>query len=162
MLPPYYCEICINMITDSLQNHTLYHSLHPRFEKAFRFLTETDLGQFPLGRHEIDGDDLFVILMEYDTKATNECIMESHKKYIDIQYMIAGEEMMGTVILSEHPATTPYDPERDAAFYKNEYDSLTKVQQNHFTIFFPHDMHMPCISTGSPRKVKKAVFKVRV
>jgi len=150
------------MIVDSFTNHKLYINIHPGFEKAFRFVNTHDLNKLELGKHLIDGDDLFVILMEYETKDAADCIKENHQKYIDIQYMVKGDELMGVSLFSGQVATTPYDDTRDAAFYKNDYESLVKIREGEFAIFFPHDLHMPSINVLEKQMIRKAVFKVRV
>jgi YhcH/YjgK/YiaL family protein len=150
------------MILDDIKNSALYTSLGPLFRKAFDFVSKNDLSSLPLGKHEIEDDNLFVILMEYETKDPSDCIMENHKKYTDIQYMIRGEEFMGVKTYSGQIATTPYNEDKDAAFYAPEFDSLVKVKAGQFTIFFPHDLHMPSMKTGNAQKVLKAVFKVKV
>lgn len=150
------------MILDDIKNASHYTKLGPLFKKAFDFIGKTDFNAIPLGKHTIDGEDLFVILMEYETKDPSDCIMENHKKYTDIQYMVRGEEFMGVKTFAGQTPTTPYDDSKDAAFYHPEFDSLVKVKEGQFTIFFPHDLHMPSIKTGQPLKVLKAVFKVKV
>lgn len=150
------------MILDRLINHSQYHALHPLFQSAFGFILKTDFSTLPLEKHKIIGDDLFVIFMQYETKPEVDCIMESHRRYIDIQYMVNGEENIGIVTLDQHVATTPYDEQKEAAFYKNEYESLFRLKQNHFAIFYPQDMHMTSIQISKPAHIKKAVFKVRV
>jgi YhcH/YjgK/YiaL family protein len=150
------------MIVDDSKNSAQYSNLGPLFKKAFEFIGKTDFNSLSLGKHSIDGDDLFVILMEYETKDPSECIMENHKKYTDIQYMVRGEEFMGIKIFTGETPTTPYDDKKDAAFYQPEFDSLVKVKEGQFTIFFPHDLHMPSMKTGQSAKILKAVFKVRV
>jgi YhcH/YjgK/YiaL family protein len=150
------------MILDSIINHHLYFNLHPLFGKAFDFLTKTDFNKLELGKHILEGDDLFVILMEYETKESAECIMESHRKYIDIQYMVQGEELMGVALQNGHMPSVPYDETKEAAFYEASSDSLIKVAKGQFAIFFPHDLHRPCIKHEKISKIRKAVFKVRV
>ena len=150
------------MIIDSFANHGLYHHVHPLFSKAFTYLQSQDLDKLELGKHIIDGDDLFVIIMEYETKDEADCIKENHKKYVDIQYMVKGEEGMGVSLLNGQTPTTPYDDSRDAAFYKNDYESMIRVRQGEFAIFFPHDLHMPSIKVLQKQFVRKAVFKVRI
>jgi YhcH/YjgK/YiaL family protein len=149
------------MILDHISHSSRYKSLGPLFEKAFEFITANDLRMLSLGKHLIEGEDLFVILMEYETKDPSNCIMECHRKYIDIQFMLRGEEMMGVSTFAGQAPTTAYDESKDAAFFKPEYDSLLKVQQGQFTIFFPHDLHMPSIKSENAEKVLKAVFKVK-
>ena len=149
------------MILDDIKHASLYHSTGPLFKKAFEYIAATDVKNLPLGKHEIQGEDLFVIVMEYETKDPQDCIMENHKKYCDIQYMLRGEEFMGVKTFAGQKATTPYDDAKDAAFYQPDFDSLVKVKEGQFTIFFPHDLHMPSMKTGASSKVRKAVFKVR-
>ena len=149
------------MILDDIKNASLYHSIGDLFKKAFEFITENDLKNLPLGKHEILGENLFVIVMEYDTKEPQDCIMENHRKYCDIQLILRGEEFMGVKTYSGQVPTTAYDEAKDAAFYQPEFDSLIKLKEGQFTIFFPHDLHMPSMKTGSSQKVLKAVFKVR-
>jgi YhcH/YjgK/YiaL family protein len=150
------------MILDGNQHAHLYTEAHPLFGKAFDFLKTTDFSKLSFGRHAIDGDKLFALYMEYETKSMEECVMESHRKYIDIQCMIEGEESMAITTFNGQPATTAYDEEKDVAFYEKRYESLITVRKNHFVIFFPHDLHMPCIQTGERKHVKKVVFKVNV
>jgi YhcH/YjgK/YiaL family protein len=150
------------MILDTIQNHFLYENLHPFFKSAFKFISENKLVSLSDGKHEISGDDIFVIVQTYQTKDVSDCVMENHRKYIDIQYMVEGAELMGISLFSGQIPTTPYDDSKDAAFYPREYSNTIKVDKGRFAIFFPGDLHMPCISTGIKSVVKKAVFKVRV
>ena len=149
------------MILDHISHSARYKSLGPLFEKAFDFIASNDLRILPLGKHLIEGEDLFVIVMEYDTKDPGDCIMERHKKYTDIQLMLRGEELMGVSTFAGQTPTMAYDESKDAAFFKPDYDSLLKVQQGQFTVFFPHDLHMPSMKSGNAEKVLKAVFKVK-
>jgi YhcH/YjgK/YiaL family protein len=132
------------------------------FGKAFNFLTKTDFRTLEFGKHILEGDDLFVIYMEYESKEPAECKMENHKKYIDIQYMVSGEELIGVTTLKDQIPTVPYDETKDVAFYKNDYTSLIKLAQDQFAIFFPHDLHMPCIKAAQVSPVRKAVFKISI
>jgi YhcH/YjgK/YiaL family protein len=150
------------MILDSLKHASLYSGLSPMFNKAFEFLAKTDLNALALGKHNIEGENLFVLVMTYESKNLSECVMESHKKYIDIQYLIEGEEMIRIATLNDQVPTVPYDEFKDIAFYKNDYASEIKLKQDDFVIFFPHDLHMPCIKAGKVSQVKKAVVKVVV
>jgi YhcH/YjgK/YiaL family protein len=150
------------MILDTIRHSSFYHSLGPLFKKAFDHLTNTDFTTLPNGKHAIEGDDLFVIVMEYETKDIADCIMENHKKYIDIQYMIRGAELMGITTFTGQVPITSYDETKEAAFYKKEYSSLIRVEQDQFAIFFPHDLHMPCIKEEKEANVRKAVYKVSV
>src|SRR6478672_8807323 len=102
------------MILDDIKNSAYYTNLGPLFKRAFDYISKTDFNSLPLGKHTIEGEDLFVIVMEYETKDPADCIMENHKKFTDIQYMIRGEEFMGVKTFSGQTPTTPYDEGKDA------------------------------------------------
>jgi YhcH/YjgK/YiaL family protein len=150
------------MILDSIDRCYLYAGFGPLFVKAFDFLTKGDVSKLEPGKHIIDGEDLFVIFMEYDTKELSECAMENHKKYTDIQYIVDGVELIGITTWNGQQPAVPYDESKEAAFYDIEHDSILKLQKGQFAIFFPHDLHRPCIKDGEISRVKKLVFKVRV
>lgn len=150
------------MIFDSITSASLYAQQNPLFKKAFDFIQNTDFNKLDFGKHNIVGDDLYVGYMEYESKDVTECMMENHKKYIDIQYIVSGEEFIGVTTSNKQTPSVAYDDAKDVAFYKEGYDSLLKMDQGKFAIFYPQDLHMPCIKIQQASKVRKAVFKIRV
>jgi YhcH/YjgK/YiaL family protein len=148
------------MILDTIENYQLYNSINERIAKGFDFLRTTDLDSLPSGKHDIDGDTIFALVQEYQTKPLNECKLESHKKYIDIQYVIRGEEMMG-VTTQNNQKIIEVNEEKDYTFYEG-ITSLVLVSKGMFTIFFPDDLHQPCVQTESAAEVKKVVIKVLI
>ena len=148
------------MILDTLENYQLYNSINERIAKGFDFLRTTDLDSLPSGKHDIEGDTIFALVQEYQTKPLNECKLESHKKYIDIQYVIRGEEMMG-VTTQNIQKIIEINEEKDYTFYEGN-TSLVLVSKGMFTIFFPDDLHQPCVQTESAAEVKKVVVKVMI
>jgi YhcH/YjgK/YiaL family protein len=149
------------MIIDTLDHSTSYETLHPRFKAAFDFLRRTDIASVPLGRTEIDGSSLFALVQEYETKPIHEGKLESHKKYIDIQLVVEGEEFMGYAPLGGQGAAKPFDPEKDIGFYDGEA-WFTLLRKGMFAIFFPQDAHLPGRFTDKPSKVKKIVLKIQL
>lgn len=151
------------MILDTIENSSLYANVNPLIEKAFHYIKKTDFNQMELGKHIIDGDSLFALLMEYDTKDIVDCKLESHKKYIDVQYIISGSELIGVAPLTGQVPSINYDAADDIAFYDNNVSSMIKLDAGCFAIFFPTDTHMPCLHINNkPGKVKKVVIKVKV
>lgn len=146
------------MILDTIENYQLYKAINERIAKGFDFLRTTDLNAIPSGKHDIDGDTIFALVQEYQTKPLSECKLESHKKFIDIQYMIRGEEMMG-VTTQNNQKIIEVNDEKDYTFYEGK-TSLVRVSKGMFTIFFPDDLHQPCVQTESAAEVKKVVIKV--
>jgi len=159
------------MIIDKIENSKLYRGLGERISKAFDYIHKTDLKNLKPGRYEIDGENIFALISEYKTKSEAEGKLEAHRKYIDVQYVISGEELMGYAPLGD-PAFSEvsagrqqileqYKGEKDIIFFKGE-KLFTKVSSGMFAIFFPEDVHMPGISAGNFSDVKKLVIKVRV
>ncbi|MGZ5304304.1 MAG: YhcH/YjgK/YiaL family protein [Bacteroidia bacterium] len=150
------------MILDKIENIGLYKALGPRVKKAITYIENTDLSVLVLGNHVIDGENIFVIVQEYDTKDIDEGKMEAHRKYIDIQFILRGTEMFGFDTLNDQTPTMEYSEERDVMFFGNDYASLLKVNAGSFVIFYPWDIHMPGIKAGEKMNIRKAVFKIRV
>ena len=146
------------MILDSLKNAASVRSLNPLFKQAFAFIQKNDLSKMEPGKTILDGDKLFVSIMEIDGKPPEAAKMESHVKYIDIQVVISGVETMGWTAI-EHctDAMEPYDKEKDVQFFTNKPTTLITVNPGEFVIFFPEDGHAPGIGNGP---IKKAVVKV--
>lgn len=146
------------MILDKIQNAKLYRGVHAGIGKALDYFKRTDFTDLPMGKHEIEGDALFVILKEYPTNKIDGHLLESHLKYIYVQYVVQGVEQMGVTM---HSDQKPYDAVEDYMLFDEPYDIIT-VKEGMFAIFFPDDIHMPEITTSKSSQVKKAVFKVRI
>jgi len=149
------------MIIDKIENADLYKNLGERIKKSFDYIKKTDLKNLRPGRYDIDGDNIFALISDYQTKAESDGKLEAHKKYIDVQYVIEGEELMGYAPLGNQQILEAYKEENDIIFYKGE-KVFIKVSKGMFAIFFPEDVHMPGISVDKKSSVKKLVIKVRV
>lgn len=148
------------MILDKIENQILYKSLNKRIEKAFDFINTTDLSQISLGKHEIDGDKIFAIVMEYETKHKSENKYEGHRKHIDLQYMISGTEYVGIATL-KNQIPVKINDESDYDLYDINSD-LIRFDAGMFMIFFPDDLHMPELYLHQASTVKKIVLKIKI
>ncbi|MFM8634321.1 MAG: YhcH/YjgK/YiaL family protein [Planctomycetia bacterium] len=151
------------MILDTLDNARRYELLSPRFEKAFTFLRQvTDATT--VGRHEIAGDDIYALVQQQRTMPVVDRQYEAHRKYVDIQYIIRGREIMYWAPLHLLTnVTKPYDAEHDAALFGLVPEGVPiPVQAGQFVIFFPDDGHVPVCAWDTPDDVLKVVVKVRV
>jgi YhcH/YjgK/YiaL family protein len=148
------------MILDKISNHHIYTSIHKDFPQVFDFIKNNDLNSIELGKHVIDGDKVFVVVMEYMTQDISLCKSETHKRYIDIQYAIKGEEHIGIKTLHYETPTTPYNEDGDFMFYTLENLPVLSLKENHFAIFFPDDIHQTMREIQAPAKLRKAVFKI--
>ena len=149
------------MIIDSIKNAKKYYCVHPSFEKAFEALAAIDEST-PNERITVDGDNIFINLSEYVNKNVAECLFESHKKYIDIQYVVTGEEYIDLCDQEILKATDDRLDTDDIAFFENtDKFSRADLTEGIFVVIFPGEAHKPCIAPdGKGVKVKKAVAKI--
>jgi YhcH/YjgK/YiaL family protein len=150
------------MIIDNVKNCEKYYSLGNRIEQALKFIGSTDFSIYNAGKYNIASDRIFFLVNEYQTKSMNDCVLESHKKYIDLQFMYSGTEKLGHSLLTNQVVSKKYDPESDCVLYKPEDLSLIKLLKGEFAIFFPNDLHMPGIMIEKPENVKKIVVKILI
>lgn len=85
--------------------------------------------------------------------------LEGHRKYIDIQYVISGDESMGWSPRSDVAPSENYDAEKDLEFFEGSPESIVQVPPGSFAVFLPTDAHLPCIGKGP---IHKVVVKVAV
>ena len=150
------------MVIDKLEHAHRYTAMGEGIAKALKYLQETDLVNIPLGKHVIDGDKLFAIVQEYDTMDAATEQMESHRKYTDVQYVVIGSELVGHSLLSAQQVSKEYSNEEDFMLFADKPDFFSSFDAGTFMIFFPTDLHMPCIRVDAPVKVRKVVVKVGV
>lgn len=149
------------MIKDKLINAKIYYNLSNNIKKGLEWLQKTDLINLTDGKYIIDGESVFASIQTYNTKATAD--YESHKKYIDIQYIIQGVEKIGVTDINNCSSCLPYDSDKDLEFYKiNTREEYLELSQGFFLILYPHDAHKPSITSQEKSLVKKVVVKVAV
>jgi YhcH/YjgK/YiaL family protein len=117
------------------------------------------------GKYEIDGDRMFAIVMSYNSKPRTEAVLESHKRYVDIQSTIFGSEGMERFHIDELKLDVEYNSEKDVMFYKNPQQTKVRfnVEPGEFAIFYPTDAHMTqLMNFQEPSLIKKVVVKISV
>jgi YhcH/YjgK/YiaL family protein len=149
------------MILDKLENAPLYTSISKNLKAGFEFLKNNDLNALEPGKYEIDGTDVFALVSEYQSKEHQDCRPEAHRKYADIQYIISGSEMIGFTPLTNQSVTDEYNADKDIVFFSAETVQLV-LETGMFAVFFPQDVHRPCMRIDRPEKVKKVVVKVLI
>lgn len=149
------------MILDKIENADLYAGITENLKKGFDFLKNTNLSALESGKYEIDGKNVFAIVSEYESKKPEDCRLEAHHMYTDIQFLVSGREAIGFATLKEQIVTSAYNPEKDIVFFSGETTPLI-LEAGMFAVFFPQDVHRPCMQINGPEKVKKVVVKVRV
>ena len=147
------------MILDSLKNKAQYAALHPRFQAVFDFIDNNDVALLPCGRHDIDGDNIFVMVQELDLREVSAARLELHRKYIDIQLLLSGpNEVFGWSEKKDClTAETEFDEQKDIQLFTDIPQCFYSVGEGQFSILFPEDEHAPMLGEGH---VKKCIFKV--
>ncbi len=144
---------------ESIDGNQFYNQymLNPDWWKAaFDFLKQ-DLTKVEEGKYGILGDDVFAMISDYQTKMKETTKWEAHRKYIDLQVVISGEEFMGISALSKVTEPEEYDEQRDLIFFGNSEGKFHIAKPG---IFFPSDAHMPGIQLNNSSPVRKLVIKI--
>jgi YhcH/YjgK/YiaL family protein len=148
------------LILSALSQSSRYAALHPLFQRAFDYIRDTDLYALAPGRYPIVGDDLFAIVELVPGKTKAVARLEAHRRYIDIQLVLEGDEQMGWKPLADcFNPVSEHSMEKDIRFFHDAPASWVAVPPDHFCIFFPEDAHAPLVASGMVRKV---IFKVAV
>lgn len=146
------------MIQCSKGEFRRYATLQPRLMELAKFLEEDAHLSLGNGRHEILGNELFVIASpEGKTRPT--ALLEAHNRYIDVHVLIDGEEGMGWApreVLCSPEA--PFNAEDDYICFRDAAASVFQLAAGNLVVFFPEDAHVPLLGNG--HAVHKCVFKV--
>jgi YhcH/YjgK/YiaL family protein len=149
------------MILDKLENADLYSGISENLKKGFEFLKNNNLSTFETGRYEIDGNEVYAMISEYESKAPQDCKPEAHQIYTDIQYIVSGREAIGFATLNGQRCIAEHNHDKDIAFFSGKTTPLT-LESGMFAVFFPQDIHRPCMRIEGPEKVKKVVVKFKL
>lgn len=150
------------MIYDLKQNLLQYKGISKNLDTAIEYLLKTDFSSMEEGKYSVDGDRVFALVQTPVTRSKEKCRWEAHGKYIDIQYMLEGSEIIGFQNTSELAASEPYRAENDIAFFAdNGKGFFPHLVPDSYVVCFPWDAHMPLIYPDNPQKIKKVVIKVK-
>ncbi|WP_167619351.1 YhcH/YjgK/YiaL family protein [Maribellus sediminis] len=137
-----------------------YEKYPDRWNSVFKFLKETDLRSLEIGRIDLN-ENVYAAVSEYETKNHPDALFESHREYVDLQYVISGEELIGLTNDQSIPVSVPYSEEKDITFYSYDGGKLMPADPTRYFIFFPDDIHRPCLKVGDQKMVRKIVLKIR-
>ena len=144
------------MIFDSLKHIENYKGLGNVYE-ALEFLAKTDFRDMELGKYELN-ENCYYIIQEYETKAKT--VAEAHEKYIDIQLLVSGNEVIGVAPIECEKQLVEANPEKDIWKYTCETQPIS-LRENDFMVLYPNDLHMPGATLGESVKCRKVVVKVK-
>lgn len=152
------------MIKDKIENIKLYENISVNLTNAILTMQEETFLQDLRQNGRIDGDGFFVTLQRYETKPVDKGRWETHRRYIDIQYVLSGEEMVGYTNIGNLNEIYESDSEKDFYFYKySKNEDWLTVRNGEFLIFFETDGHKPSLHVNNKSSnIEKVVFKVEV
>jgi YhcH/YjgK/YiaL family protein len=138
-----------------------YFKNKERWDKAFNFLKNENLSAITVGVHELDSQNVFVKVTEYNSKNREEVAFEAHKEYSDIQYVVSGTEYIEMADMKGASLKTPYDQTKDIVFYDAKERETHIGKPGIFFIILPDGLHRSGIRVDTIAPVKKIVIKVK-
>lgn len=151
------------MILDKLDNLTLYGNIVPDAQRILAHVNAPETRSLPAGRYDVPGTGAYILVQHLTTEPAEQRRFESHQRYMDIQIVLSGSEIMQWAELSALAPSGDYSPEKDVRLYQNP-DSCAdiRVEAGQFALFLPEDGHKPLCADGQPGAVSKIVVKVPV
>lgn len=148
------------MIIDKIENLKNYVGVNRHFSKVIEFIEANDLNALENGKHEIDGPDCFVNIMDTKGKTKEEAVMETHRRMLDIQIPLDADETYGYTPTADLPEAE-YNEAKDVTKYPGvQGESFITCHPGMMAVFLPEDGHQPCI--GTAENIHKAVIKIAV
>lgn len=149
------------MIFGNYKNLEDYDFLDSKIKKCFEFAKANDLLSFENGSYPIEGEDLFVNIVEFTTTNVESRFWEAHKKYLDFHQVLSGSEQIDLNFI-ENLKEESYTEKDDFVKLEGEKNSSVILRPGDFLICYPADGHRTAIALKEPSKVKKAIFKIRI
>lgn len=154
------------MIYGSIDEIRTEAAFSPSIRKAFKVLRETDFASMEKGTYPLDDDRLILQIHEIETSPKETRRAEVHVKYVDLQYIISGQELIGCypdkgVDKVEEDLLSV----RDILFYEyrdNPDEVMLPMKSGNFALFFPEDVHRPSCDFNGSHPVRKVVLKIKV
>ncbi|UZW12998.1 YhcH/YjgK/YiaL family protein [Clostridium pasteurianum] len=130
--------------------------------KAVNYLKDNDFNNMEAGVYSIMGDDIYAQVVDKITKDKQEAKAEVHRKYIEIQFSVGGNEIIGYARdTGNNIVTEELLEEKDSIFYNNVENEIDLfMNAGSFAIFFPEDVHRPWCAYNKPCKVRKINIKI--
>ena len=148
-----------NLMEKSMDNLEQVKSIS---NEAYDFMIRLQTEDKDDGRYELQ-NGVYVNVETYMSEPREERKFENHRKYIDVQIIIEGEEFIELFPVNEFLEDSLYDDEKDISFFSNnKIGNKVKLTKGDSLIIFPGQAHMPCIQTDISAKVKKAVIKIPI
>ena len=150
------------MIFSSINTCDTFIEYPEVIKKVIDYLKNNDFVNMQPGVYEIQGKDIYAQVFDAETGSVSEKRPESHKDYLDVQFLASGEEKLGFTPLKDEYEVDEYIKERDLIFYKEvKNEGFITATPGCFSVFFPCDVHRPAVAVDKPMTVRKVVVKVK-
>ncbi|HEB1833239.1 YhcH/YjgK/YiaL family protein [Escherichia coli] len=136
--------------------------LHPALQDALTLALAARPQEKAPGRYELQGDNIFMNVMTFNTQSPVEKKAELHEQYIDIQLLLNGEEriLFGTACTARQCEEFHHEDDYQlCSAIENEQAIILKPGM--FAVFMPGEPHKPGCVVGEPDEIKKVVVKVK-
>ena len=148
------------MIFGNLKALHEYPFLEKQILECFAYAQAHDLKSLEKGSHPIDGDRLFVNIVEYTTTTPENRFWEAHRAYLDVHLMLDGTEQIDLNFIQNmvQKDTVPGDD-----FLPMDGEKwLCHPACRRLPDLLPSDGHRTAVAIDTPQPIKKAIFKVRI
>lgn len=149
------------MITGSQTRFMEWDLLQDRIKQCLQYAERNDLKEKDPGSYDIDGENCYVNIVEYETVCEKERFWEAHKKYLDLHLMLKGTERID-LALTDRMEKKEYVPEQDFLPLEGDADVRIYLREGDFLICGPDDGHRTGVLVDQSTKIKKAIFKILI
>lgn len=148
------------MLIDCLKNAEIYYNIDENIKLALQFLAESKFENIRIGRYELRNGTYFMV-QGYKTKLIREDFWETHRQYVDVQYIVRVLESIRYTNINNLKVLQEYIEGKDYFVLSGKEDYFV-VCPGTFIIFYPEDVHMPCLTVKKSWIVKKVVVKIPI
>ena len=149
------------MVFGNIRDLKDFGYLEENVRKCFDYAREHDLLSYEKGSHPIDGDELFVNIVEYETTTPENRFWEAHRQYLDLHFMLRGPEQIDVNFI-DNMEQKEFVEKDDFLPLEGDHNSHVVLNAGDFLLCYPADAHRTAVQVGAPANIKKAIFKIRI
>ena len=151
------------MVFGNIRDLKDYSWLEEGVQKAFRYAQDhaDELINYEKGRHDIDGEELYVNIVEYETTTPEARFWEAHREYLDLHFMLRGPEQIDVNFI-DNMEQKEYVPADDFLPLFGNPNSHAVLNAGDFLLCYPKDAHRTAVAVNGPAVIKKAIFKIKI
>lgn len=149
------------MVFGNIRNLKDFDFLAENVRRCFAYAQDHDLLSYEKGSHPIDGDELFVNIVEYETTIPENRFWEAHRQYLDLHFMLRGPEQIDVNFI-DNMEQKVFVEKDDFLPLEGEPNGQIVLNAGDFLLCYPTDAHRTAVQVGTPAIIKKAIFKIRI